>query len=656
MEYFNIENRRYLGSKAKLVDFISKIVKENCANHSSFMDLFGGTGNVAWAFNDSKTKIIINDILESNYFAYLTFFSNKSVDTKKIEKILNEYNSCHPLKQNYFSKNFANTYFSLENCKKIGFIRDDIEKRFKNGSINEREKAILITSLIYAMDHIANTVGHYDAYRANGDLDKELILKMPNVPPEGTNKLNEIYLSNSNELVKHVGADIVYIDPPYNSRQYCDAYHLLENVAEWKKPEVFGVAKKMKRGGNLKSDYCTQKAPIAFDNLIQNIQAKYILVSYNNMGSKGAGRSNAKISDEDIIGSLNKRGKVEIFSVPFNQFTTGKTNIENHQERLFVCYVGKFDQPEKTKKSDVGELAKSPLNYTGGKFKLLPQLLLKFDNARLRFIDVFGGGFNVGANVSQREIVYNDKETRVERLIQLIYKKDFSDIVEKIKNIIRKYNLSDSTLFSYEHYGCESSSGLGRYNKQQYEKLRSHYNSLKTSEEKDFELLTLIFFSFNNQIRFNSSGDFNMPVGKRDFNFKSIKHLKEFSAKIKTKNVSFESKDFRKLFAEAGKDSFVYCDPPYYLGLASYNESNGWTETDEKDLLSGLKNLDEKGIHFALSNLIEHNGVEHKMLVDWTKKNRFNTIYIKSNYSNSNYHKNIKGHIGKSIEVLITNY
>ena len=94
---------------------------------------------------------------------------------------------------------------------------------------------------------------------------------------------NEQYNTDTNELVKKIEADLVYIDPPYNSRQYCDAYHLLENVACWKKPDVEGTARKMDRS-HLKSDYCTRSAPKAFEDLIDNIKAKYILVSYNNMG------------------------------------------------------------------------------------------------------------------------------------------------------------------------------------------------------------------------------------------------------------------------------------------------------------------------------------------------------------------------------------
>ena len=101
-------------------------------------------------------------------------------------------------------------------------------------------------------------------------------------------------------------------------------------------------------------------------------------------------------------------------------------------------------------------------------------------------------------------------------------------------------------------------------------------------------------------------------------------------------------------------DPFVYCDPPYILGNAAYNENNGWTEKDELKLLKYLKKLDEKGIPFALSNVVEHKGMTHQILKDWVEENYFNIIYIKSNYSNSNYQVKDKDSVTR--EVLITNY
>lgn len=647
---FRITNRRYLGSKTKLLSFIHETIDKENIIFDSFLDLFAGTGSVAESFNDGQHKIIVNDILECNRCSYNAFFGNQKINEKKLFQLISELNNLSGSSENYFSDNFSDTFFSKVNCVKIGNIREKIDVLYVAKEINDREKDYLITSLVYAMDHIANTVGHYDAFRRGGDLSKQLILLPLDVPSSENNKRNEIYKEDSNELVKHISCDLVYIDPPYNSRQYCDAYHLLENVASWKKPKVFGTARKMDRSA-LKSRYCENSAPRVFDRLIKDLNCKYIIVSYNNMGLKGAGRSQAKISDVDIIRSLEQKGKVTIYETDFNQFTTGKTNVDDHKERLFICKVGVFDKPGNV---EIKEFVKSPLNYTGGKYKLLPELVKRFPTEEGTFIDLFGGGFNVGVNSHNKTVVYNDLSEQTTRLIKLFYKYNTNEIIDKLEELIKKYTLSDSEKNGYEYYGCNSSNGLGQYNKNPFAKLREDYNNSKKSISKDFLLLLLTIYSFNNQIRFNSSGLYNLPVGKRDFNASTRKNVKLFSEKIKTKEVIFLSKDFNDINFKQYENPFFYCDPPYLLGDASYNENGGWDEKKETELLEFLKQLDINGIKFALSNVIEHKGKQNKLLLDWCLKNQFNIIYLDKNYSNSNYQTKYKEQ--KTLEVLITNY
>lgn len=656
MKTISINNRRYIGSKARMLNFINEVIQKEKIEFSSFFDLFAGTGIVGDFFNDSKTKIYVNDLLKSNYLSYLAWFGNEKVDKKKIEKMILEYNSLSNLEDNYFSINFGDTYFSKDNCKKIGYIRENIENCFLNNEINTRERAILITSLLYAMDKIANTVGHYDAYRKNGDLDKKLELCMLDLKPIANNKNNKIFNEDANELVRNIKADVVYIDPPYNSRQYSDAYHLLENVATWEKQEVFGVAKKMKRNG-IKSKYCSVSAPLAFKDLIENINAKYIIVSYNNMGTKGAGRSQAKISDEDIMNTLSSKGNVKVYEFDYNQFNTGKTKIENHKERLFVCKVGtKVKVKEKTKVANIADKVKSPLNYTGGKYKLLNQIIPIFPDDLDLFVDMFSGGGNVGINVNAKKIICVDKQKEIIRVMNLFKKYEDGYIIDKLEKIIDKYNLSNSLLNGYELYNCTSDKGLGQYNKSKYLELRNDYNKEKEdSVEKDFLFLTLVIYGFNNQIRFNSNGEFNMPVGKRDFNNSIRKNLKSFITKLKTKNIDFINSDFREFVIETTNNTLVYCDPPYFLGTASYNENGGWTSQDEIDLLKYLAVLDQSGVKFALSNVIEHKGEKNIILDAWIKEHNYKVHIIESDYNNSNYHKQ-EGNVTKTTEVLVTNY
>ena len=371
-----INNRRYLGNKYKLLSFITSVVNDNCEEVNSVADIFAGTGAVASAFINKK--LITNDNLYSNFISHLAWFSPQAYSQEKIKKIITRYNSTVITSDNYMSDNFAGTFFDITDCRKIGFIREDIELLFLKDKINERERALLITSLLYAADKIANTCGHYDAYRQGVAFEKHLEMSLP-LPTENLNSENLCYNEDTNELVKHISADLVYIDPPYNSRQYCDAYHLLENIARWEKPEVKGIARKMDRT-NLKSDYCTKKATLAFENLIKSINARYILLSYNNMAQKGNDRSNAKISDEDIMRILSAKGEVSVFTQDYKAFTTGKSNYDENEERLFLCIC---KPKERT-------IIQSPLNYTGGKFKLLNQILPFFPKQ----VDIFDVRFS----------------------------------------------------------------------------------------------------------------------------------------------------------------------------------------------------------------------------------------------------------------------
>ena len=333
--YFQLQNRRYLGNKYKLLGFIEDIISEKCGSIDSLCDIFAGTGVVGERFNDTEIKIISNDFLYANYACLQAFLGSNRDIQKNITDKINHLNNLKEDDENYFSEHFGGTYFLEENARKIGAIREEIE----NIAENKNEKNILICSLLYAMDKVANTVGHYDAFRKKLDMLWPIKLLVPDID-YSHNKNNEIYKEDANVLIRKISCDVLYIDPPYNSRQYSDAYHLLENVAEWEKPEVVGIGKKMDRA-HIKSDYCLKTATQAFTDLIINANCKHILLSYNNTGDSKDGRSNARMNDEEILKILNKKGNVEIFEKDYKAFTTGKSNGENNAERIFYCKVTK---------------------------------------------------------------------------------------------------------------------------------------------------------------------------------------------------------------------------------------------------------------------------------------------------------------------------
>ncbi|NCO10875.1 Dam family site-specific DNA-(adenine-N6)-methyltransferase [Candidatus Saccharibacteria bacterium] len=653
-----INQRRYLGSKMKLLEFIEDILKEENADFKVFADIFGGTGVVAHHFYD-EADVIVNDILKSSYLSYCAYFGKSRIRQPYLNKKIEEYNALDSEKitENYFSINFSNTYFDRENSLKIGAIREDIENQYTNGVINDRERAYLITSLIYALDRIANTVGHYDAYR-KVDIPKRALVLQP-LHIKSTKSKSKIYNQDANELVRHIKSDVVYIDPPYNSRQYSDAYHLLENIAEWKKEPVHGVAKKIDRT-HLKSKYSLKTAGEAFSDLIDKIDAKYILVSYNDMGKSGDARSQSRITDHEIISALERRGKVKIYEKSFKQFTTGRSSKDDLKERVFFCRIGKSLQKKsvsipRSKNEDTREFVKSPLNYTGGKHKLLPQISKYIPEDIDTFYDVFCGGANVGINAKSKGIVCIDKDKNVIDLHNLISSVNYDELHQDILFIIEKFGLSHSYVNGYEVYGAESSKGLGLYNKDKYLLLREEYNNTNHSRKKTTLLLVLIMYAFNNQIRFNSKGGFNLPVGKRDYNGSSRRNLAAFNKAATEKSVRFLVGDFRDLLTMSltGND-FVYLDPPYLLGLASYNESGGWNDNHEKELYSVLDNLNERGIRFALSNVIEHKGQSNDILKKWVENGGYKLNKLDFHYKNSNYQSTAK--LNSSVEVLVTNY
>jgi len=334
---FKISQRRYLGNKNSILPFINNIITNEIGHFNSLCDIFSGTGVVGNYFNKKDRQIISNDLLYHNFVSLNAFLNDQLFDKNKIQDFINNFNNIEINEENYFSINFGDRYFSQKISKKIGFIRIEIKKLFLNNSINRKEKDILLTSLNYAIDKIANTVGHYDAYMKKNIKEAKFELKMLDINTE-QNKHNKIYNKDANILIRDIECDILYLDPPYNSRQYCDNYHLLENLTLWQKPEVFGEAKKFDRT-KLKSEYNKKNATQTFADLIENAKCKYILFSYNNMQNKGNSRSNARISDDDIVSILNKKGQVEIFEQEYKEFTTGKSKRGDNKERIFFVRV-----------------------------------------------------------------------------------------------------------------------------------------------------------------------------------------------------------------------------------------------------------------------------------------------------------------------------
>ncbi|MCL1826593.1 MAG: DNA adenine methylase [Candidatus Cloacimonetes bacterium] len=298
-------------------------------------------------------------------------------------------------------------------------------------------------------------------------------------------------------------------------------------------------------------------------------------------------------------------------------------------------------------------LIQSPLNYTGGKYKLLSQLLLQFPCGIDTFVDLFCGGCNVGINVSAQKVIFNDNKNYLYNLYKTFLTYNKNDILLSVHEIIEKYGFSDTSKNGYAYYGADSSKGLGCFNRKPFIQLRSDFNKKPHDKYYYMMLFVLTVFSFNNQIRFNAKGEFTTPVGKRDFNDKMKMKLSAFIDRLQASNYYFDCKDFSYFETnELTHNSLVYCDPPYLITCATYNEQGGWDENHEYSLLKWLDFLNSKNIRFALSNVLVSKGKTNKILMEWARK--YHIVKLSFNYSNSNYHQRSK--ISDTQEVLIINY
>ena len=296
-------------------------------------------------------------------------------------------------------------------------------------------------------------------------------------------------------------------------------------------------------------------------------------------------------------------------------------------------------------------LLPSLLNYIGGKFRLLPQILPHFPGQLDTFVDLFCGGCNVGLNVSAEAVLFADSNPQLIRLCQTFQTMRPDSVFERVRAIIKDYGLSESSEHSYAHYGCDSSDGLGAANRDAFLRLREAYNQ---SDRSDYiSLFILLVYAFNNQIRFNSRGEFNLPVGKRDFNGKMQRKLGAFLDRLHSGTYSFLRQDFRDFDPSSLTErSLVYCDPPYLLTCAPYNEQGGWREEDELDLFAFLDSLSRKGVRFALSNVLSCKGERNPLLAAWAKNYR--VIPLDYNYRNANYQR--RDRTKSTEEVLVLNY
>jgi len=277
-------------------------------------------------------------------------------------------------------------------------------------------------------------------------------------------------------------------------------------------------------------------------------------------------------------------------------------------------------------------MIKSPLNYIGGKYRLLPQLMPLFPKQANIFIDLFAGGLDVSLNVSYGSIIANDINNYVIDLYRYFQQHSIDEILYEMHTIIEEYKLS-------------------KQNQKGYLELRNAYNE----SHAPMLLFALICYGFNHQLRFNNNGDFNNPFGRNRscYNQHTEKNLKQMHSRLL--NIELYSYNFHDFpYTDIGHGVFLYADPPYLITRGSYNDGKrgfeGWTASDDASLFHMLDTINQQGGMFALSNVILHKGIRNRELEEWSE--RYHRHFINVSYDNSNYQSTHS----ETIEVLITNY
>ncbi len=324
----------YIGSKHKLSTFISQCIYDVCGDDLSamtFCDLFAGTGIVGRTFKSKVAKVIANDleyysyVLNRNYIGNTVTFNTGHL-INKLNKVSEEDGF---IAQEYGESGRAGRqYFTSENARKIDGSRKAIENWKETKEINENEYYFLLASLLESADKVANTASVYGAFlkHIKNSAAKPLLLEAASF--EMTTTAHKVHQEDSNLLIKHIDGDILYLDPPYNARQYGANYHLLNTIAKY---DTFTPKGKTGLRVYEKSAFCSKtNVKQAFENLIAQAQFKYIFLSYNNEGLMPA----------TMVREIMKRyGRYDLITTIYQRFKADKTVNRNHKANQTIEYL-----------------------------------------------------------------------------------------------------------------------------------------------------------------------------------------------------------------------------------------------------------------------------------------------------------------------------
>lgn len=327
----------YIGSKLKLCqDFLPSTIKGVCGEDLStmtFCDIFAGTGIVGRTFKTSVKQVIANDIEYYSYVLNKNYIENH-LELSRKENLVKELNSIPLIDNGFIYKNYClggngeRQYFSDENGKKIDTMRTKIEEWKSEEKISSNEYYFLLASLLECADKVANTASVYGAYlkKLKKSAQKELVLESAEY--ELNCNEHKVFNKDANVLIKEIQGDILYLDPPYNARQYGANYHLLNTIAEYKPFEPKG---KTGLRDYTKSKYCSAvTVKEEFEELVKNAQFKYIFLSYNNEGL---------MSVEDVKTIMAKYGRYDLAQTEYQRFKADSNRVNKADSTVEYVHI-----------------------------------------------------------------------------------------------------------------------------------------------------------------------------------------------------------------------------------------------------------------------------------------------------------------------------
>ena len=336
-------NRKYLGSKRQLREWLADTMCAAAGTPASFVDGFFGTGSVSVAMaHRGVRRIIAVDSLRSNCVILRGFTAWSDRVPALLDK-LNSVASAH----GYISAHYSGTYFTGANCRRMDGVREEIERLHRAAEISATEHDILLASFLLGADRVANTIGQYDAFlknirgrnRPGGPhvLDDRVrtpfVLQPLDAIPDAR---IEVIEGDMVALARELPADIAYFDPPYNHRQYCDNYHVLENLARWEKPPLHGKTRKFDRSA-LKSEFSRRtSAGEALRALVSGARAPHVFLSYSSEGI---------LSRDEIMGILSPRGTADVIEMPYPVFGNGAGVSRRRSVSEYLFHLAVRDVP-----------------------------------------------------------------------------------------------------------------------------------------------------------------------------------------------------------------------------------------------------------------------------------------------------------------------